>query len=38
MLMAKLGHTAVASLARYARPSAEAFARWLAQRDPARRR
>jgi integrase len=38
MLMAKSGHTSVASLARYARPSAEALARWQAQRDPARRR
>ena len=28
MLMAKSGHTSVASLARYARPSAEALARW----------
>jgi len=38
MLMAKSGHTSVVSLARYARPSAEALARWQAQRDPARRR
>jgi integrase/recombinase XerC/integrase/recombinase XerD len=38
MLMAKSGHTSVASLARYARPSAAALARWQAQRDPARRR
>lgn len=38
MLMAKSGHTSVTSLARYARPSAEALARWQAQRDPARRR
>jgi integrase len=38
MLMAKSGHTSVASLARYARPSAEALARWQASRDPARRR
>jgi integrase/recombinase XerC/integrase/recombinase XerD len=38
MLMAKSGHTSVASLARYARPSAGALARWQAQRDPARRR
>ena len=38
MLMAKSGHTSVASLARYARPSAEALARRQAQRDPARRR
>lgn len=38
MLMAKSGHTSVASLARYARPSAEALARWQEQNDPARRR
>jgi len=38
MLMAKSGHTSVTSLARYARPSAEALAHWQAQRDPARRR
>ncbi len=38
MLMTKSGHTSVTSLARYARPSAEALARWQAQRDPARRR
>ncbi len=38
MLMAKSGHTSVASLARYARPSAEALARWQEQHDPARRR
>jgi site-specific recombinase XerD len=38
MLMAKSGHTSVRSLARYARPSAEALARWQADRDPARRR
>ena len=38
MLMAKSGHTSVASLARYARPSAEALGRWQASRDPARRR
>ena len=38
MLMAKSGHTSIASLARYARPSAEALGRWQAQRDPARRR
>src|SRR5260221_12247674 len=37
MLMAKSGHTSVASLARYARPSAEALARRQAQRGPARR-
>jgi integrase len=38
MLMAKSGHTSVASLARYARPSAEALARWQEKNDPARRR
>ena len=38
MLMAKSGHTSVRSLARYARPSAEALARYQAERDPARRR
>lgn len=38
MLMAKSGHTSVASLARYARPSAEALQRWQEQNDPARRR
>ena len=38
MLMAKSGHTSVASLARYARPSAEAVARWPERNDPARRR
>jgi len=38
MLMAKSGHTSVASLARYARPSAEALARWQQVNDPARRR
>jgi integrase len=37
MLMAKSGHTSVASLARYARPSAEALQRWQEQNDPARR-
>lgn len=37
MLMAKSGHTSVASLARYARPSAEALARWQERNDPARR-
>jgi integrase/recombinase XerC/integrase/recombinase XerD len=36
MLMAKSGHTSVASPARYARPSAEALARWQEQNDPAR--
>ena len=38
MLLAKSGHTSVASLARYARPSAEALARWQERNDPARRR
>lgn len=38
MLMAKSGHTSVASLARYARPSAEALQRWQEKNDPARRR
>jgi len=38
MLMAKSGHTSVASLVRYARPSAEALARWQERNDPARRR
>jgi integrase len=38
MLMAKSGHTSVASLARYARPSAEALQHWQEQNDPARRR
>lgn len=38
MMMALSGHTSVRSLARYARPSAEALARWQAERDPAARR
>ena len=38
MLMAKSGHTSVASLARYARPSAEALAALAGANDPARRR
>ena len=38
MLLAKSGHTSVASLARYARPPAEALARWQERNDPARRR
>jgi len=38
MLMANSGQTSVASLARYARPSAEPRGRWQASRDPARRR
>jgi integrase/recombinase XerC/integrase/recombinase XerD len=37
MLMALSGHTSVRSLAKYARPSAEALARWQAERDPVRR-
>ncbi|MDG9701648.1 site-specific integrase [Streptomyces sp. DH37] len=37
MLMAFSGHTSVRSLAKYARPSAEALARWQAERDGARR-
>ncbi len=37
-LLTYSGHTSVASLARYARVSPEALARWQAQRDPARRR
>lgn len=37
MLMALSGHTSVRSLAKYARPSAEALARWQAERDSARR-
>jgi Fic/DOC family N-terminal len=36
--MAKSGHTSVASLARHARPPAEALARWQEGNDPARRR
>jgi integrase/recombinase XerC/integrase/recombinase XerD len=38
MLMGRSGHTAVRSLARYARVSAEAVARHVAERDPARLR
>jgi integrase/recombinase XerC/integrase/recombinase XerD len=38
MLLAKADHTSVASLARDARPPAEALARWQASRDPAARR
>jgi integrase/recombinase XerC/integrase/recombinase XerD len=38
MLMAKSGHTSVASLARYARPLPEALARRQERNDPARRR
>jgi integrase len=37
-LLAYSGHTSVASLARYARVSPEALARWQQQRDPSRRR
>lgn len=37
-LLAYSGHTSVASLARYARVSPEALARWQAERDPATRR
>ena len=37
-LLAFSGHTNVASLARYARVSAEALSRWQQQRDPCRRR
>jgi integrase len=36
-LLSYSGHTSVASLARYARVSPEALARWQQQRDPARR-
>lgn len=37
-LLALSGHTSVASLAKYARVSPEALARWQQQRDPAARR
>jgi integrase/recombinase XerC/integrase/recombinase XerD len=37
-LLAYSGHTSVVSLARYARVSPRALARWQAERDPARRR
>jgi integrase/recombinase XerC/integrase/recombinase XerD len=37
MLMKMSGHTSVRSLAKYARPSAEALARWRAETDPAAR-
>ncbi|GAA2409618.1 tyrosine-type recombinase/integrase [Nonomuraea africana] len=37
-LLAYSGHTSVASLARYARVSPEALARWQESRDPAARR
>jgi integrase/recombinase XerC/integrase/recombinase XerD len=36
-LLSYSGHTSVASLARYARVSPEALARWQARRDPQRR-
>lgn len=38
MMMTKSGHTSITSLARYARPSADALARWEAEHDPGRRR
>jgi integrase len=38
MLMGRSGHTSVRSLARYARVSADAVARHVAESDPARRR
>jgi Site-specific recombinase XerD len=37
-LLSYSGHTSVASLARYARVSPDALARWQAKRDPNRRR
>ncbi|MCA1186003.1 MULTISPECIES: tyrosine-type recombinase/integrase [unclassified Saccharopolyspora] len=37
-LLSYSGHTSVASLARYARVSPEALARWQQDRDPAARR
>lgn len=37
LLMAMSGHTSIRSLAKYARPSAEAVGRWRAEVDPARR-
>ena len=37
-LLAYSGHTSVASLARYARVSPQALARWQETRDPAARR
>ena len=37
-LLASSGHTSIASLARYARVSPAALARWQARRDPAARR
>lgn len=38
MMMARSGHASVRSLAKYARPSAEALQRHMAETDPARRR
>ncbi|WP_344975654.1 tyrosine-type recombinase/integrase [Salinactinospora qingdaonensis] len=38
VLLSYSGHTSVASLARYARVSAEALAAWQSQRDPATRK
>jgi len=38
MLMAKSGHTSMAPLDGYARPSAKALARWQERNYPARRR
>jgi integrase/recombinase XerC/integrase/recombinase XerD len=37
MLMKMSGHVSVRSLGKYARPSAEALARWRAETDPAAR-
>ena len=37
MLMKMSGHVSVRSLGKYARPSAEALARWGAETDPAPR-
>jgi integrase len=37
MLMKMSGHVSVCSLGKYARPSAEALARWRAETDPAAR-
>jgi integrase/recombinase XerD len=38
ILLARSRHTSVRSLERYARPSPEAVARYVAEHDPARRR
>jgi integrase/recombinase XerC/integrase/recombinase XerD len=38
MLQVKSGHKSIRSLARYARPTVEAVARWEAERDPETRR